>query len=697
MRRRTRSAPMAPWTRSFSPGRTVTISNHADAQQTLEGRSRIPRGRTLRWGFVFVLFLFLVTVTVSNYIYFVKMPIWSYEEEWVRWEEGMRQVLADSIPPLLSDANATQVGKDWSPDYELLDQFPRLKQKVRNIQSGEGGAGDDRDASEYVVPVPDYELIGRIRGKMAQNLREHAIQSCQSHERYHDEHFLNAATPRSAAQNFGLPVIGITVATDTPENRYLRRLLHTIDLQIVDSIVVTWYDEQTEAQLVGDKNVGLSHEVIDQALSEFISRMEFTEIPWEKGFPGMKTGLDGNSTTSPVSHGSSNESTSGIRLADTSSLKLMSQIATSIQQYCRFQDEQIDGHGFDTSSTRNSSKSECRNELIILRFPTNLGCSSGVNNPLFTHPSASHWLISNYDIAYPPGVMRTMRDEFYKTIIRKPNLAVHTFGYIYGRGKLENPWSNFVMTSCAVANVGVWDEDLFPAYYEDDDFRDRIRYIMGKWSDEIGVEDVPQYLMGDGSVIHYQTDRHVAVAHGPLDADTYLSGTHETMQRVQDEEADQKLLEAQNKKWKVRLLNWLCSWISLKELVQPEKPQNPFYYESHRWKIVKNVSDSEGVFRCKHGALPDRGEFGEDPLRYFAWNERFILPFINRTRSTRHEDTFLNGKDGIDRRESPWANWTFNATRRRCVHDAANIILSMPPSQERDNLTAKLRASCSVC
>ena len=146
-------------------------------------------------------------------------------------------------------------------------------------------------------------------------------------------------------------------------------------------------------------------------------------------------------------------------------------------------------------------KDACINELILLRFPTNLGCSAGVNNALLIHPTASQWLIANYDIAYPPTVLDSMGRELENTRRHNPNLVVHTYGYIYGRGKLENPWSNFVLTSCGVANVGLWDENIFPAYFEDDDYRDRIRYILGQWHDVISNPDHNNNNNNDQTVV----------------------------------------------------------------------------------------------------------------------------------------------------------------------------------------------------
>lgn len=645
-----------------------------------------------------LLSLLLLTAASSIYIH-VNMPTWENEREWTEWEHAMQQSVRDLVPPLplgvdeeVVDSSSAKHRTATFERFSHLDhlrQFPDLRDRLSHQFD---------KASEYAVPVPDYELMGRVRGELARNLHEHAQQTCQrskekgrsERRRLEQNEFirqpkLHDNTAKSTKHT--LPVMGITVANDTPENRYLRRLLYTIDLTAVGSIVITWYDENTEAQLVDKQKVGLSHAIVDQALGEYIDAMGFVEVDWEEG----------------AQHHDKIQSNMGegnLQLASPESLSLMSQISSSIHQYCIFYGKH-DAANMKNAKSTTPSLSSCLNELLILRFSTNLGCSSGVNNPLFTHPTAPHWLISNYDIAYPSGVLSNMGKEVHRIKQSKPDLAVHSFGYIYGRGNLENPWSNFVMTSCAVANVGVWDEDIFPAYYEDDDFRDRIRYIMGKWIDVVGgaevlegYEDAPQKLMNDAALIEYQTDRNVSVAHGPLSATSYISGTHATMKKVADEEKEEN---------QRGFFHFLRSTPSQSEILSLTA-QNPFHYESQRWKTVRELSDAQGFFRCKHGALPDAGEFGQDTLRYFGWNERFLMPFVNETRVTR----FSNSRIGVEvgnptenggaaERSSAWSSWSFNATRRQCVHEGANLILAMPPSEERMNLTMQLRQSCSVC
>ena len=624
--------------------------------------------------------LLLFTIYTSCYIYYIKIPLWEYEKEWHEWETKMQNSVSELIPPPL-DIPSYGIELDGEWDANILQQFPYLMSGDKQQEEDDHAATNNdkmkkvQGRSEYVVPIPDYEMMGITREKLAMRLHKHAIQSCQMSK--------EQPQPKKKKKQYPIPVIGITVANDTPTNRYLRRILHTIDLDTVGSIVVTWYDEQTEAQIVGQTKQGLSHYTVEESLKEYIVRKGFKEIARDD-----RVEEDDNVTSKDLLEDDEDESI--VQLADTKSLKVLSRVTTSIQQFC------IHEKTTNQKSMKKKGQS-CRNELIILRFSTNLGCSSGVNNPLFTHPTAPHWLIANYDIAYPPGVLNAMAVEVQKAKRHYPNLAVHTYGYIYGRGKIENPWSNFIMTSCAVANVGVWDENIFPAYYEDDDYRDRIRYSLGEWMDVISDPDkrsrrssgkgLPQKLMNDTHLIRYQTDRNVSVVHGPINASTYLSGTHETLQKQHDKEMNRSYLKSL----------WL--W-----LTRSNTKESPYHYESERWRLAKEVSHAEGFFRCKHGAIPDAGEHGEDSLRYFGYDERFILPFVNSTRVTSHvqEDRTLPvhlnvGYDTIGNNPSPWAAWSFNATRRKCVHTAINVLLTMKPSKEKTNLTKYYKGLCSVC
>ncbi len=124
------------------------------------------------------------------------------------------------------------------------------------------------------------------------------------------------------------------------------------------------------------------------------------------------------------------------------------------------------------------------------------------------------------------------------------------------------------------------------------------------------------------------------------------------------------------------------------------------------------MADAAGYFRCKQGALPDAGKPWEDRLRYFGWHKRFFVLFVKghmshplnetgsanvRGESNQRRRTCNGNADTAAMDPSPWAAWMFNATRRQCLHKVVNILLLMPPSKERSNLTRQFRDSCFVC
>lgn len=340
-------------------------------------------------------------------------------------------------------------------------------------------------------------------------------------------------------------------------------------------------------------------------------------------------------------------------LASEDALRDMDQIATSVRRYHRCPTEE--------AATNNHM-----NELVVLRFDVNHGCAFGFNDPIMTHPHAPYWLLVNHDVAYPPGVLEEMGRRLEGQA--KSLLAIQTFGYVYGRGTLQNPFSNFAVTATSVARVGLFDEDVFPAYYEDDDYRDRVRYVLGKW------EGTNVHLVGDThdnqsgahpkvtlpnsvddtNMIRYDTDRAVAVVHGSLHAKKYIMGTY-------------------------RAMTTSSGGAGKKNENQPPEQR----CEKRRWQTLFQLADTQRYFRCKHGGLPEGGV-----LRYFDRGSRHEFPF--------GEDVVSFGNKG-DERHDPWSIWAFNATRRRCVHEGANRILSVSTATDVAQLTAEIRERCAVC
>lgn len=108
-------------------------------------------------------------------------------------------------------------------------------------------------------------------------------------------------------------------------------------------------------------------------------------------------------------------------------------------------------------------------EIRIEKF-ANLGCARSWNHAIRTTPGA--WLISGNDIQFTPGDLR----KIAKTIAANQDASiVCAMGYAV-----------FAFTEIGVRKVGLFDENFYPAYYEDNDHFRRVHLTGAK---AVGVAD----------------------------------------------------------------------------------------------------------------------------------------------------------------------------------------------------------------
>ena len=88
----------------------------------------------------------------------------------------------------------------------------------------------------------------------------------------------------------------------------------------------------------------------------------------------------------------------------------------------------------------------------------NLGVAASWNLIIKSNPQAPYWCIANSDIEFGPGALTTL-DE---TVQDEP-AVYHMLGF-----------AAFAITREAVAEVGWFDENIHPAYFEDNDYARRI-------------------------------------------------------------------------------------------------------------------------------------------------------------------------------------------------------------------------------
>jgi GT2 family glycosyltransferase len=101
--------------------------------------------------------------------------------------------------------------------------------------------------------------------------------------------------------------------------------------------------------------------------------------------------------------------------------------------------------------------------IHIVTMPTNLGVSGSWNLGIKSLPFSAYWLITNFDVTWPAGSLERFAKE----------ATAHEL-VLSGASP---PWAAFALGSAVVNAVGLFDEALHPAYFEDLDYERRCERI----------------------------------------------------------------------------------------------------------------------------------------------------------------------------------------------------------------------------
>ena len=100
-------------------------------------------------------------------------------------------------------------------------------------------------------------------------------------------------------------------------------------------------------------------------------------------------------------------------------------------------------------------------KVTVLDLPANQGVAGSWNLGIKSFPFAHRWFIASNDVVFEQGALEMLskarRDEITLT-----GDAPH--------------WQAFALGDEAVSNIGLFDESLFPAYFEDNDFMRRAEF-----------------------------------------------------------------------------------------------------------------------------------------------------------------------------------------------------------------------------
>lgn len=101
----------------------------------------------------------------------------------------------------------------------------------------------------------------------------------------------------------------------------------------------------------------------------------------------------------------------------------------------------------------------CIGRWHVITMPTNLGVASSWNLGIKATPFAPWWLIANYDILWNAGSLERL------AAASGPDRVTLSAGV--------PPWCAFTIGEDVVERVGLFDEALHPAYFEDNDMARR--------------------------------------------------------------------------------------------------------------------------------------------------------------------------------------------------------------------------------
>ena len=96
--------------------------------------------------------------------------------------------------------------------------------------------------------------------------------------------------------------------------------------------------------------------------------------------------------------------------------------------------------------------------IRILNMPSNLGVAGSWNLGIKLYPHVPYWVVSSSDTSFRPDELKKFED------FSGPNYFV----------KSNAHYSCFSLGENIVKEIGLFDEYIYPAYYEDNDFDDRM-------------------------------------------------------------------------------------------------------------------------------------------------------------------------------------------------------------------------------
>lgn len=131
-------------------------------------------------------------------------------------------------------------------------------------------------------------------------------------------------------------------------------------------------------------------------------------------------------------------------------------------------------------------------KIHVVHMPTNVGVSTAWNLFIKWFMNAPYWIIMNDDVSFGPGLLA----EFNFVANNNPNVGlIHAYEGDFNVGS----WDLFLIKDFVIQQYGLFDENLYPAYCEDNDYI--LRFIHSPIDKIMNLS--AQYYHGDGGKGEY--------------------------------------------------------------------------------------------------------------------------------------------------------------------------------------------------
>lgn len=114
-------------------------------------------------------------------------------------------------------------------------------------------------------------------------------------------------------------------------------------------------------------------------------------------------------------------------------------------------------------------KSPFVDKIYVIRNRINVGFSGSVNQIIRQHTDKPYWFVMSVDWHPKPGELKRLAER-----LESPFTAIMC-------DSTQNGYSSVVITRELIQKVGMLDENFYPAYYEDNDHRYRMKLAQVEW------------------------------------------------------------------------------------------------------------------------------------------------------------------------------------------------------------------------